>query len=184
MSNLGVVLSKLLYSNVSQPKVWGWSPQPPVAMGRGADLCWALGGIICNLTPILPYFQHWEGWTSTTIFYTFQVSKLSEDPQKKLSPKLKNHFPRIQVKTKKKKEKTVFARDGRLFPPNWTEDQRSVADQSQIIAGDAHVDHTQIIGGDISPIPPGFRHPWLWGSGGEAPSRRAIFGHFWKKKLF
>ena len=25
----------------------------------GADLCWALGGIICNFTPILPYFQHW-----------------------------------------------------------------------------------------------------------------------------
>ena len=27
--------------------------------GSGADLCWALGGIICNFTPILPYFQHW-----------------------------------------------------------------------------------------------------------------------------
>ena len=31
---------------------------------RGANLCWALGGIICNFTPILPYFQHWGGWTS------------------------------------------------------------------------------------------------------------------------
>ena len=33
MSNLGDVLSKLVYSNVSQTGVWGQSPQPPVAMG-------------------------------------------------------------------------------------------------------------------------------------------------------
>ena len=33
MSNLGDVLSKLVYSNVSQMGVWGRSPQPPVAMG-------------------------------------------------------------------------------------------------------------------------------------------------------
>ena len=32
MSNLGDVLSKLVYSNVSQKGVWGRSPQPPVAM--------------------------------------------------------------------------------------------------------------------------------------------------------
>ena len=28
-------------------------------MYRGADLCWALRGTICNFIPILPYFQHW-----------------------------------------------------------------------------------------------------------------------------
>ena len=33
MSNLGDVLSKLVYSNVSQTGVWGRSPQPPVAKG-------------------------------------------------------------------------------------------------------------------------------------------------------
>ena len=52
-----------------------------------------------------------------------------------------------------------------FFPPNSSEEQRSDADQSQMIAGDAHVDHTQFIGGDavkllggyIPPIPPGFR---------------------------
>ena len=39
--------------------------------GSGADLCWALGGgIICNFTPIWPYFQHWRGWSSTYIFFT------------------------------------------------------------------------------------------------------------------
>ena len=33
MSNLGDVLRKLVYSNVSQTGVWRRSPQPPVAMG-------------------------------------------------------------------------------------------------------------------------------------------------------
>ena len=33
MSNLGDVLKKLVYSNVSQTGIWGRSPQPPVAMG-------------------------------------------------------------------------------------------------------------------------------------------------------
>ena len=34
-----------------------------------------------------------------------------------------------------------------FFSPNSSEDQRSDADRSQIIGGDAVVDHTQIIGG-------------------------------------
>ena len=33
MSNLGDVLSKLVYSNVSQTGVWGRIPQPLVAVG-------------------------------------------------------------------------------------------------------------------------------------------------------
>ena len=33
MSNLEDVLSKLVYSNVSETGVWGQSPQPPMAMG-------------------------------------------------------------------------------------------------------------------------------------------------------
>ena len=40
----------------------------------------------------------------------FQVSKLSEDQ------KMEHFFPRIQVKTKKKKEKKVFTKNGTLFP--------------------------------------------------------------------
>ena len=35
-SNLGDVLSELVYSNVSQTGVWGQSPQPPEAMSRWA----------------------------------------------------------------------------------------------------------------------------------------------------
>ena len=30
---------------------------PCILVPRGADLCWALGGIICSFTPILPYFE-------------------------------------------------------------------------------------------------------------------------------
>ena len=33
MCNFGDVLSKQVYSNVSQTGVWGRSPQPPVVMG-------------------------------------------------------------------------------------------------------------------------------------------------------
>ena len=54
-----------------------------------------------------------------------------------------------------------------FFSPNSSGDLRSDAHQSQIIGGDADVDHTKIIGGgiqsncweDISPHSPAFRHP-------------------------
>ena len=67
-------------------------------------------------------------------------------------------FHRIQVKTKKK----VFTKNGTLFPPNSRGDLHSDANQSQIIGGNAHVDHTQIIGGGTVKLlggisPPGFR---------------------------
>ena len=50
-----------------------------------------------------------------------------------------------------------------FLSPNSSEDQCSDADQSQIIGGDADVDHTQIIWGIQSNywgryIPPGFWH--------------------------
>ena len=53
----------------------------------------------------------------------------------------------------------VFTKNGRVFSPNSSEDQkpapniiqRSDADQSQIIEGDADVDHSQIIGENIPP---------------------------------
>ena len=74
----------------------------------------------------------------------FQVNKLSEDQNKK----------------------KVFTKNGRVFSPNASEDQktapniqRSDADQSQIIGRYADVDQSEIIGGmliggDISPHPP------------------------------
>ena len=48
-----------------------------------------------------------------------------------------------------------------LFSPNSSGDLRSDARQSQTIMGDADVDHTQIIGEDISPHPPRVSAP-LW----------------------
>ena len=56
----------------------------------GANLCLALGGIICNFTPILPYFQHWGGMNLDQDF--FQVSKLSEHQKKKRSSPEMEHF--------------------------------------------------------------------------------------------
>ena len=57
-----------------------------------------------------------------------------------------------------------------FFSPKSCEDLLSDAHQSQIIGGDSHEDHPQIIGrntvmllgGIYPPIPPppGFRHPW------------------------
>ena len=94
----------------------------------------------------------------------FQVSKLSEDKKKVFTKNGTHFFPRIQVKTKKKRsspEKEHF------FPPNSSGDLRSNAHWSQIIGGDADEDHTQIIGGGYSqiiggiypPFPPGFGTP-------------------------
>ena len=70
-----------------------------------------------------------------------------------------------EVKSKKK----IFTKNGTLFfPPNLSGDLRSDAHQSQIIGGEANVDHTQIIGGDTVkifggyiPPSPRFRHPCL-----------------------
>ena len=64
-------------------------------------------------------------------------------------------------------QKKVFSNNGTLFSPNSSGDLRSDAHQSQIIGGDADVDHTQIIGGDAvkllgdisPPSPPGFGNP-------------------------
>ena len=79
---------------------------------------------------------------------------------------MEHFFPRIQVKTKKRKKK-VFTRNGTLF---LSTDLRSDAHLSQIFGGDADKDHTQIVGGytvkllegyiPSSPPPPLFRHYW------------------------
>ena len=84
-----------------------------------------MGGIICNFTSIFPYFQDWRDEPRPRFF---QVSKLSEEQKKK-----------------------VFSKNGTLFSPNSSGDLRSDAHQSQIIGGDADVDHTQIIGGIYPP---------------------------------
>ena len=71
---------------------------------------------------------------------------------------MEDFYSRNSSEDQKKKKKQVFSKDGRLFSLNSSEDQRSDADQSQIIAD---ADHTQVIGGDTVKllggyIPPGF----------------------------
>ena len=46
------------------------------------------------------------------------------------------------------------------FCPNSSRDLRSDAHQSQIGGRNADEDHTQIVGGHISLLSPGFWHPW------------------------
>ena len=50
-------------------------------------------GIICNFTPVLPYFQHWGEEARPRFFH---VSKLSED-QKKKGPYRKLKSVRIRI---------------------------------------------------------------------------------------
>ena len=64
------------------------------------------------------------------------MSKLSEEPKKK-----------------------VFTENGTLFSPNSSGHLRSDAHQSQIIGGDADVDHTQTIGGDTVKLLGGYIPP-------------------------
>ena len=66
---------------------------------------------------------------------------------------MKDFFPRIQDQKKGLHQKW------NTFFPNSSADLRSDANQSQIIGGDADVDHTQIIGGYIPPSPAGFGTP-------------------------
>ena len=91
---------------------------------RGANVCWAIGGTICNFTPILPYFLH-------SLFSTFStdeprprffsVEQIKWRPKERSLPKLEDFFPRIQMKTKKKK---VFTKNWTLFSPNSSGDLR------------------------------------------------------------
>ena len=106
---------------------------------RGADL-WALGDNL-QFYPNFTLFS-WLGRINLDHNF-FSGEQIKLRPKKRSSPKME-HF----------------------FSPNSSEDLRSAADQSQIIGGDADEDHPQIIRrdtvklwGDISPIPPGFRHP-------------------------
>ena len=79
-----------------------------------------------------------------------QVSKLSEDQQKKVFTKDGTlFFPKIQVKTKKKRFSPKMEH---FFSPNSSEHLRSDAHQSQTIGGDA----VKLLGGFP---PPRFRHP-------------------------
>ena len=58
-----------------------------------------------------------------------------------------------------KTQKKVFTKNGTLFSPNADENLLSDARQSQIIGGNADVDHTQIIGVDTVRLSGGIYSP-------------------------
>ena len=100
-----------------------------------------------------------------------QVSKLSEDPKKKVLTKTEHFFPPNSGEDQKKKEKKGLHQKRDTFFPISSGRIRSDAHQSQIIGEDADVHHTvlkllgdtdKLLGGYIHPPPPpppGFRHP-------------------------
>ena len=128
----------------------------------------SIGGIICNFTPILLYFQYWGGWTSTTIL--FRCGNLVKTKKNK---QMEHFFPHIQVKAKKKvfiknrthffpkfrwrPKKKVFHKNETLFSPNLHAQMYTHSNYwegcrcgpfSNYWGG-----YSQIIGGNISPIP-------------------------------
>ena len=69
----------------------------PLDPEQGCKFLLSIGGIICNFTSILPYFQRWG---INLDHDCFQVSKLSAEQKKqRSSPKMEHFFPRIQVET-------------------------------------------------------------------------------------
>ena len=119
----------------------------------GANLCWALGGIICNFSPIFNI----GGMNLDHHF--FQVSKLSEDQ------KMEHFFPKFKWRPIKKK---VFTKNETLYyPPIQMEIcarmhiRVKLLEKMQMktilkLLGELQSNYW---GGIYPPIPPGFRHP-------------------------
>ena len=94
----------------------------------GANLCWPLGGIICNFTPILPYFWHWGDETRPRFFSGEQI---------KWRPRNGTHLPNSG------KDLRSDAHQSQIIGGNADEDH------TQIIGGDT----VKLLGGYISPSP-------------------------------
>ena len=122
-----------------------------IAWGKGLHYIWhfsqgcrsllSIGDIICNFTPISPYFSTLGRINLGNDF--FQISKLSEDKKK------------------------VFTKNGRLFVPEfkWRPALRC-RPESKYWGGcicrpysNHWGDTIKLLGGDIFPIPPGFGTP-------------------------
>ena len=99
----------------------------------------SIGGIICYFTPILPYFQHWRGRTSTTILFRcgnvvetknkmqmehfFSPNSGEDQKKKRSSSKIEHIFPPNSGEDQKKKKKRSSARiDHLLFSPHLRSD--------------------------------------------------------------
>ena len=134
-------------------------------MVSGADLCWALGEIICNFTPILPYFQHWGGWTSTTILFscgnlvkTKRKMQIEHFFSPKSSSKIEHFFSPNSGEDQKKHK--VFSKNRTLFSPNL----RSAVHPFKLLGGMQMWTILKLLGGIQlnywgGYIPPGFGTP-------------------------
>ena len=102
-----------------------------------------IGGDNLQFYPNFALFSTLGGMNRDHDFY--QVSKLSEDQKnkKRSSPKPEPFFSSNSSEDQKK----GLHQKWNTFSPNSCGDLHSDANQSQIIGGNAHVDHTQIIGG-------------------------------------
>ena len=141
---------------------------------QGCKSLLSIGGIICNFTPILPYFQVWGDEPRPRFFSGEEIKGRSK---KSLHQKWNTFFPEFRWRPKKKEhffpefrwrpQKKSSPKMEHFFSSNSSGDLRSDAHQSQIIGGDANEDHTQTIGGNTVkllgrlylPIPPGFGTP-------------------------
>ena len=119
---------------------------PELAIHRCVQRCRSLLSIGGDNLQFYPNFALFSTLGVMNLDHDFvQVWKFSED-QKKMQ--MEQFFPHIQVKTKKK----VFFKNRTPFFPIFAQ----MHTPSNYWRG-----YSQIIGGDISPIPPLFRHPWL-----------------------
>ena len=95
-----------------------------------------------------------------------QVSKLSEEQKKIiLHQKWNNFFLRIQVEDQKQKKSSPKMEH--FFPRNQVETCAQTHNKVKLLEGMQMKTILKLLGGiqsnywgDISPIPPGFRHPW------------------------
>ena len=95
------------------------------------------GGIICNFTPILPYFQHWGGGEPRPRYCSGEEIKLRQ--KKGLQQKWSTFFPKFK----------------------WTPTLRCTpySDYRGRCKCRPYSNHWGI----YPPILPGLRHPWFWG---------------------
>ena len=114
--------------------VWSWnviqSPVVPIYVEH-----W--GGIICNFTPILPYFQHWGDEARQLFFFHVNQEKTKKKvftenwsvfvPENEWRPKQKKASPKI--------EKFLSPKSSKHHKKTPKIIQRSDIDHSQIIGG-------------------------------------------------
>ena len=126
-------------------------------MKQGCKSLLSIGGVICNITPILPYFQHWGNEPRPRFFSGKQI-KWRAKKKKGLHLKCNTFSPEFSWRHKKK----VFTKNGTLVFPEfeWRPALRCTPESNFL--GECRCRPysnywggcSQIIGGYIPPPPP------------------------------